>query len=55
MEKQFEPILFNRGLNIIMGEIRLPENMEKDTHNLGKSTLASLLDYCLLKQNQQLL
>jgi len=53
MEKQFEPILFNRGLNIIMGEIRLPENMEKDTHNLGKSTLASLLDYCLLKGKSQ--
>jgi len=53
MDKQFEPILFNRGLNIIMGEIRLPENMEKDTHNLGKSTLASLLDYCLLKGKSQ--
>jgi len=52
-DKQFEPILFNRGLNIIMGEIRLPENMEKDTHNLGKSTLASLLDYCLLKGKSQ--
>ena len=47
--KKFEPIEFNRGLNIILGEIRLPENMEEDTHNLGKSTLASLLDYCLLK------
>jgi uncharacterized protein YydD (DUF2326 family) len=53
MDKQFEPILFNRGLNIIMGEIRLPENMEKDTHNLGKSTLALLLDYCLLKGKSQ--
>ncbi len=53
MDKQFEPILFNRGLNIIMGEIRLPENIEKDTHNLGKSTLASLLDYCLLKGKSQ--
>jgi len=53
MDKQFDPILFHRGLNIVMGEIRLPENMEKDTHNLGKSTLASLLDYCLLKGKSQ--
>lgn len=53
MDKKFEPIIFNRGLNIIMGEIRLPENMEKDTHNLGKSTLALLLDYCLLKRKSQ--
>lgn len=37
------------GLNVILGEIRLPENKDKDTHNLGKSTLASLIDFCLLK------
>lgn len=51
--KKFEAIEFNRGLNIILGEIRLPKNMEKDTHNLGKSTLALLLDYCLLKGKSQ--
>jgi len=49
MEQKFETIEFNRGLNIILGEIRIPENQEKDTHNLGKSTLGLLLDYCLLK------
>ena len=45
----FEPIEFNTGLNIIIGEIRLPENKKKDTHNLGKSTLALLIDFCLLR------
>lgn len=45
----FQDIEFNRGLNIIIGEIRLPENKKKDTHNLGKSILASLIDFCLLK------
>jgi uncharacterized protein YydD (DUF2326 family) len=49
MDDKFEPIVFKEGLNIILGEIRLFENMKKDTHNLGKSTLALLLDYCLLK------
>ena len=53
MDNKFEPILFNRGLNIVIGEIRLLENIEKDTHNLGKSTLGSLLDYCLLKGKSQ--
>lgn len=52
-DEKFTPILFKAGLNIILGEIRLPENMNKDTHNLGKSTLASLLDYCLLKGKSQ--
>jgi len=47
--KLFEPINFNSGLNVILAEIRDPKNLEKDTHNLGKSLLASLLDFCFLK------
>ena len=31
-----------------MAEIRLPENRDKDTHNLGKSTVGRILDYCFL-------
>ena len=31
-----------------MAEIRLPENKNKDTHNLGKTTLGRLLDFCFL-------
>lgn len=44
----FEPVNFVAGLNVIMAEIRLPENREKDTHNLGKTTLGRLLDFGLL-------
>lgn len=44
----FEPIEFQSGLNVVMAEIRLPENRKKDTHNLGKTTLGLLLDYVLL-------
>ena len=45
----FEPIIFNDGLNIILGEMRLPDNPNKDSHCLGKSILGLLIDYCLLK------
>ncbi len=44
----FNPILFNEGLNVVLAEIRLPENKSKSSHNLGKSTLARLIDFCLL-------
>lgn len=44
----FEPVEFDSGLNVIMAEIRLPENRNKDTHNLGKTTLGRLLDFGFL-------
>src|ERR1700690_1665652 len=44
----FEPVDFVRGLNVIMAEIRLPENRKKDTHNLGKTTLGRMLDFGFL-------
>ncbi|EGQ7674822.1 DUF2326 domain-containing protein [Vibrio parahaemolyticus] len=46
----FEPVYFKTGLNVIYGEIRLPENKTKDTHNLGKSTLGRVLDFTLLSK-----
>lgn len=44
----FEPVDFVQGLNVVVAEIRLPENREKDTHNLGKTTLGRLLDFGFL-------
>lgn len=44
----FEPVEFVAGLNVVMAEIRLPENRDKDTHNLGKTTLGRLLDFGFL-------
>jgi uncharacterized protein YydD (DUF2326 family) len=35
----FGPIDFRAGLNVVLAEIRLPANRDKDTHNLGKTTL----------------
>ncbi|MDO4537883.1 MAG: DUF2326 domain-containing protein [Coriobacteriales bacterium] len=49
----FKPIWFKPGLNVVLGEIRHPENLDKDTHNLGKSTLCRLIDFCLLKDRDK--
>lgn len=45
---RFAPVDFESGLNVVMAEIRLPENRNKDTHNLGKTTLGRLLDFAFL-------
>jgi uncharacterized protein YydD (DUF2326 family) len=44
----FNPISFLPGLNVVLAEIRLPENKSKDTHNLGKTTLGRIIDFCLI-------
>lgn len=49
----FEDVCFHDGLNVVLGEIRLDKNLERDTHNLGKSTLCQLLDFCLLKKRSR--
>nr|WP_243444483.1 hypothetical protein [Acetobacter persici] len=45
---RFEAIAFSPELNVVMAEIRLPENQDRDTHNLGKTTLGRLLDFGFL-------
>ncbi|WP_296206832.1 DUF2326 domain-containing protein [Psychrobacter sp. UBA3480] len=53
-DKKFKPIFFNMGLNFIYGDVRYPENRKLDSHNLGKTTLARLLDFMLLaKRNNK--
>lgn len=44
----FGPIDFRAGLNVVLAEIRMPENRDKDTHNLGKTTLGRIIDFCFL-------
>jgi uncharacterized protein YydD (DUF2326 family) len=46
----FAPVSFVDGLNVVLAEIRLPENKAKDTHNLGKTTLGRVIDFCLLSK-----
>ncbi|PHV09057.1 hypothetical protein CSQ96_00725 [Janthinobacterium sp. BJB412] len=51
----FSPVDFVPELNVVVAEIRLPENKNKDTHNLGKTSLGRLLDFCFLeKRNSKL-
>lgn len=45
----FEPIEFNRGISAIVAEIHAPDVRDIDTHNLGKTKLGELIDFCLLK------
>ncbi|MBC7951445.1 MAG: DUF2326 domain-containing protein [Rhodospirillaceae bacterium] len=45
---RFSAVEFNHELNVIMAEIRLPENRDRDTHNLGKTTLGRLIDFGFL-------
>ncbi|HIF5960191.1 TPA: DUF2326 domain-containing protein [Vibrio parahaemolyticus] len=49
----FKPIEFNDGFNVIIGEIRLHDNQDKDSHNLGKSKLAELIDFGFLKKRRK--
>lgn len=45
-----DAIDFVQGLNVVLAQIRLPENMKKDTHNLGKTTIGRLIDFCFLSK-----
>jgi uncharacterized protein YydD (DUF2326 family) len=49
----FEAIEFNEGFNVIIGEIKLSENIGVDSHNLGKSKLTDLIDFGFLKQRNK--
>lgn len=46
----FKRIDFNDGVNIIIGRINNLENLETNTHNLGKSLIVKLVDFLLLKE-----
>lgn len=48
LDHYFTPVDFNPGFNAVVAEIRHPENRSKSSHNLGKSTLARVIDFCLL-------
>lgn len=47
--QRFAPLAFNDGLSAVLAEIRIPKNRKLDTHNLGKTTIGALIDFCLLK------
>ncbi len=50
---RFAAVEFTPELNVVLAEIRLPENQDRDTHNLGKTTLGRLLDFDFLAGRDQ--
>lgn len=49
----FKPICFNEGFNVIYGKVKRPKETDRDSHNLGKTLLISLIDFVLLKELTQ--
>lgn len=47
---RFVPVSFSPGLSAVLAEIRVPDNRNKDTHNLGKTTLGRVINFCLLSR-----
>ncbi len=47
--EKFKEIIFNDGFNVVLGEITNENYLNSDSHNLGKSTIISLIDFMLLK------
>lgn len=48
-DNHFHNIKFSDGLNVVLAEITDKTKSEKDTHNLGKTLLISIIDFLLLK------
>ncbi|MCG3149490.1 MAG: hypothetical protein PCFJNLEI_02953 [Verrucomicrobiae bacterium] len=48
--KIFPAIRFRRGVNVILARVQNRKDTTKDSHNLGKTLLIDLLDFCLLTQ-----
>lgn len=46
----FAPIHFRDGLNVVLAHIHHPKDNSKLGHNLGKTLLIDILDFCLLKK-----
>lgn len=49
-ENIFPVITFRGNLNIIYAQVKDKHNLNKDSHNLGKSFLIEVINFCLLKQ-----
>lgn len=49
-DPRFKEVSFNKNFNVILGEIKDINDLTRDSHNLGKSTLLYLIDFMLLKE-----
>lgn len=48
-KKNFKRVVFNDTFNVIIGRITHGMDLDKDSHNLGKTTLIDIIDFLLLK------
>ncbi len=44
----FPTIEFRRGLNVVFARVTDPKDLDRDSHNLGKTFLVSVIDFALL-------
>lgn len=51
--KSFKSIVFNDGLNLVLAKVTKKLDLNKDSHNLGKTTLITVIDFMLLKDVQK--
>ena len=49
-DSRFHSIVFNDGLNVVLGKVTRRYDMLRDSHNLGKSSLIEVLDFMMLKE-----
>jgi uncharacterized protein YydD (DUF2326 family) len=52
-ESLFPIITFRQGLNVIFARVKDPTLKDRDSHNLGKTFLTNVIDFCLLAQNDK--
>lgn len=48
--KAFKTVKFSEGLNVVLAKVSKPLDKDIDSHNLGKTTIISIIDFCLLKK-----
>lgn len=48
-KSNFKRITFGEGLNVVIGKVTQAYDVNKDSHNLGKTTLVNILDFMMLK------
>lgn len=51
--KKFKNIVFNDGINLVLAKVTKRLDLNKDSHNLGKTTLITVIDFMLLKEIDQ--
>jgi len=50
--EKFECVKFKSGLNVILGK-KITKKNKTDPHNVGKTTLCRLIDFCLAKRKDE--